>query len=98
MIARTCQAVTLASEVDRYLQYLNTVVLPSYRRAEGNLNTYVLQEIQGDLAYIVLLSFWASWDALICFAGPDIEMAIQNPEEKNLLIAHESIARNYRVI
>jgi len=98
MIARSCQAVTLVSEADRYLEYLNLVVLPTYQNAQGNLGTCVLQEIRGGLSYFVLLSFWASWGDLICFAGPDTETVIQNPEEKSLLIASESIARHYEVI
>jgi len=98
MIARTCLGVTLASNADRYLEYLNEALLPAYRTAEGNKATFVLIERQEGLVYFVLLSFWVSRDALVRFAGPDIETAIQDPEEKSLLVAYESIARHYEVV
>lgn len=98
MIARTCLGVTLTSNAERFLKYLDEAILRAYRTAEGNEGVFVLQEIQGDLTYFLLLSFWVSRDALTRFVGPDIGAVSQNPEEKNLLIAYESTARHYEVL
>ena len=113
MIARICRSATLRSEAARYLAYLNEMVIPGYRRAEGNAGAFVLQENQENLTNFMLLSFWESAEALARYAGPQIETAVrdaqaqeaqaqdaqaQDAQEYNLLVAYESVARHYEVI
>lgn len=98
MIARVWRGVTPSSNADRYFEYLNQVMIPAIQTAEGNEGLFVLRERHGELAYTLLLSFWASDQALASFVGADPLMVNLSPEEKSLLIAFESTAKHYKVV
>ena len=98
MIARVWRGVTPSSNADRYFEYLNQVMIPAIQTAEGNEGLFVLRERQGELAYTLLLSFWASDQALASFVGCDYDLVKPSPEEKSLLTAFESTARHYTVV
>ncbi len=98
MIARIWRGITLTSKADEYLQYLHQNVIPGYKAADGNLGMLVLRDFQDNLAYFLLLSFWSSCEALEKFTYPDLNVAKQAPEEKEFLIAYESIVTHYEVV
>ena len=98
MIARVWRGISSISKADQYLEYLNQVVTPSYQAGEGNQGVIIFREVQGELVYYLLLSIWSSYDALTKFAGPNLEIAKQSPEEQKLLIASESVVTHYEVL
>ena len=98
MIARTWQGVTSTRMADQYLEYLHRRVIPAYQEATGNAGLFVLKEPRGELVHFLLLSFWSSEDSLASFVGADLEVMKPTTEEKSLLIAFESTARNYKIV
>jgi heme-degrading monooxygenase HmoA len=98
MIARVWRGITSIDNADQYLEYLNQVVLPGYQAVEGNRGVFVFREIQGELVFYLLLSIWASYDALAKFTGPHLEIARQAPEAQKFLIASESVVAHYEVL
>ena len=100
-IVRIWRGVTLAARAGQYLEHVNKIIIPSCQAAEGNEGMYIMEELQGELAHFMLLSFWASDDALVNFTGAaSYECDVVNPsrEEKSLLIAFESTARRYKIV
>lgn len=98
MIVRIWRGVTKLANADRYLQYLNQFVMPAYQIANGHEGLLVMEERQGELVQFLLLSFWASDQALASFVGADPIKVNLSPEEKSLLIAFESTAKHYKVV
>ena len=98
MIARVWQGVTSSRMADQYLEYLDRCVIPAYQEAAGNAGLFVMKESRGELVHFLLLSFWTSEDSLANFVGADLDVMKPTAEEKSLLIAFESIARNYKVV
>jgi hypothetical protein len=98
MIARVWRGITSIGKADQYLEYLNQVVLPGYQAVEGNQGVCILREVQGELAYFLLISIWSSYDALAVFAGPNQELAKHTPEEQKFLVASESVVAHYEVL
>ena len=99
MIARIWRGVTLATKAEQYLEYLNKILIPVFKTAEGNEGLFIMKELQGELAHFLLLSFWTSDEALVNFAGADsCEVGNSLDDEKSLLIAFESTARHYKVV
>ncbi len=98
MIARVWRGISSINKADQYLEYLNRVVLPGYQAVEGNRGVFIFREVQGELVYFLLLSIWASYDALARFTGPNPEIARQAPEEQKFLIASESVVAHYEVL
>jgi len=100
-IVRIWSGIALATKANQYLEYLNKIVVPAIRMAEGNEGLLVLQDLRGELAHFVLLSFWTSSEVLINFTGDylsEFEVVKLSPEEQSLFIAFESIARYYKVL
>ena len=98
MIARVWQGVTSTRMADQYQQYLHQCVIPAYQEATGNAGLFIMTETRGELVHFLLLSFWDSEDCLANFVGADLEVMNPTTEEKSLLVAFESTARNYKVV
>ena len=98
MIVRILQGIVTASDADKYQTLLHEKVLPIYQYASGNLGVYLCREVNDQFVNFLLMSLWSTRDALIRFTGPDIEAVAHSPEEKKLLLAFESMARNYEVL
>lgn len=100
-IVRIWSGIALATKANQYLEYLNKIVVPAIRMAEGNVGLLILQDLRGELAHFLLLSFWTSGEVLINFAGAhlsEFEVVKLSPEEQSLLVAFESIAKYYKVL
>ena len=100
-IVRIWSGISLATKANQYFEYLNKIVVPAIRMAEGNEGLLILQDLRGELAHFVLLSFWTSSEVLINFAGThssEFEVVKLSHEEQSLLIAFESIAKYYKVL
>jgi heme-degrading monooxygenase HmoA len=98
MIARIWHGVTAADKSDEYLAYLNKTGVPDYRATEGNQGVYVLRRTEGNKAHFLLLSLWQSRDAIVKFAGPDMERARYYPEDKAYLLEFEPTVTHYEVL
>lgn len=98
-IARIWRAITLATDADKFLEYLDRSVIPAHRIAEGNEGFFVMQECQGELTHFLLLSFWTSNEALAGLTGVVSSEGMNlTPEVKSLLVAFESTAKCYKVV
>jgi len=100
-IVRIWSGIALVTKANQYLEYLNKIVVPAIRMAEGNEGLLILQDLRGELAHFLLLSFWTSSEVLINFAGvhlSEFEVVKLSPEEQSLLVAFESIAKYYKVL
>lgn len=100
-IVRIWSGITLATKAGQYLEYLNRIVVPAFQMAKGNEGLFILQDLQGELEHFMLLSFWASNEALIDFAGihsSDFEVVNLAPDEQGLLVAFESTTRYYNIL
>jgi len=100
-IVRIWSGIALATKANQYLEYLNKIVVPAIRMAEGNQGLLILQDLRGELAHFLVLSFWTSNEVLINFAGAhlsEFEVVKLSPEEQSLLVAFESIAKYYKVL
>lgn len=98
MIARIWHGVTAADKSDEYLEYLNKTGVPDYQATEGNQGVYVLRRVEGDEAHFLLLSLWQSRDAIVKFAGPDMEKARYYPEDEEYLLEFEPTVTHYEVL
>ena len=97
-IARIWRVVTLAEKSGHYLEYLNKVIVPACQTAEGNEGLFLMKECQGELTHFLLLTLWASDEAVANYTGTAEDVVNPTPEERDLLIAFESTARHYQVV
>ncbi len=97
MIARIWHGKTKASDAKEYLEYLFKSGIPAYRATPGNHGAWVLRRMEGDLAHFITLSFWDSREAVIGFAGPDLETAKYYPEDEKYLLEFEPTVMHYEL-
>ncbi len=98
MIARIWKGRTLASQSDRYLDYMLTTGVQDLRATEGNQGVYVLRRIEDGQAEFTFVSLWDSLEAVQRFAGEEIDRAVYYPEDQDYLLALDPKVVHYEVL
>ncbi len=98
MIARIWKGRTLASQADRYLDYMLTTGVHDLRATEGNQGVYVLRRMEDGQAEFTFLSLWDSLEAVRRFAGEEIDQAVYYPEDHDYLLALDPKVAHYEVL
>src|SRR5512132_3182025 len=76
VIARIWRGATREADAEAYVEYLRGTGLKAYRETPGNQGAWVLWRVADGRAEFLTLSFWESTEAIIGFAGADIERAV----------------------
>jgi len=97
MIGRIWHGRTKASDADAYYDFLKSRAVPDYESVAGNRGVYLFRRIDGDVAHFITLTFWESREAIMAFAGADIEKAKYYPEDKDFLLEFEPTVQHYDV-
>jgi heme-degrading monooxygenase HmoA len=79
MIVRTWVAYARPGNARAYREHVKGAVLPQLRKLEGFLGLSVCEAERGDRVEILVISRWASMDAIKSFAGPKPERAVVDP-------------------
>ncbi len=98
MIARIWHGKTLASRADDYLAFLQEAAFKDYEAPGGNQGVYILRRFDCDVAHFMLISFWEDRDALIRYAGKDIDKPQYFPEDREFLLELEPSVAHYEVM
>ena len=97
MIARLWRSIVRANRSEEYFRHLREHILPAYRSADGSQSVYILLDMKGEFASILLLSFWESRAALEAFVDPQLDPETSHVE-RELVLAFESTTTVYEVI
>jgi len=98
MIARIWHGVVPASQSDDYLQNQKENGIADYQSVEGNRGVFVLRRNEGERTHFLLLTLWDSLEAIVKFAGEDIQKARYYPDDKDYLIELEPNVMHYEVV
>jgi len=97
LIARTWHGRTAAIKADEYLKFLIERAIPDYQSIAGNRGVTILRRMQGAEAHFLILTIWASREAIKAFAGADIEKAKYYDEDQDFLLEFEPSVTHYEV-
>ena len=78
-------------------EHLRTQTLPGLRRIEGYQDAYVLRRQGAEGVEFLVLTLWASIDAVRVFAVDDYEASVIPSEARGLLDQAEERVRHYEV-
>lgn len=98
MIARVWRGATASDDADEYVEYLKRTGLKDYRTTPGNRGAYVLWRQVGDRAEFVALSLWDSTEAIVRFAGEDIDRAVFYADDDRYLVDRDLTVAHYHVV
>ena len=98
MIARIWRGAVRREDAEEYAAYINDTGLSEYASTPGNRGAWMLRRDEGDRTEYLTLSFWDSREAIVAFAGEDIETAVYYPEDDHFLVEREDTVRHYDVV
>ena len=98
MIARIWRGATREADAEAYVEYLRGTGMKAYRETPGNQGAWVLWRVADGRAEFLTLSFWESTEAIIGFAGADIERAVFYPKDDRYLVERDTTVRHFQVI
>jgi heme-degrading monooxygenase HmoA len=97
MIARQWSARATADNAARYAQYFRATLTPHLRGLAGYRGATVLERDAETGVEIVVITWWASMDAIRAFAGDDVAAAVVSDEARALLSDSDPRVDHYRV-
>jgi heme-degrading monooxygenase HmoA len=98
MIVRTWRGWTSHEDAAAYADYVRRTGLTAYVRTPGNRGAWIWLREDGRLTEIVTVSLWESREAIVAFAGADIEKAVFYPEDDRFLVERELFVRHYEML
>jgi heme-degrading monooxygenase HmoA len=98
MIVRTWRGCADPKNADAYPRHFRRNVLPGLRGIAGFLGaTLMRQEAGGAIEYLVMTR-WASMDAIRAFAGQDVTRAVVEPEAVAALLDYDHMVTHYEIV
>ncbi len=98
MIARTWRGWTVAADAEAYHRYLLETGVRAYRNTSGNLGVHVLRRREGDRTEFLLVTFWATEQAIRAFAGDEPQRAVFYAEDERYLVEFDRHVHHYEVL
>jgi heme-degrading monooxygenase HmoA len=98
MIARVWRGVTRESDADEYGQYVADTGFAEYGTTPGNRGAWLLRRDADGRSEFVTFSLWENREAVVAFAGEDIERASYYPEDDRFLIEKEDTVKHFHVV
>lgn len=98
MIARMWRGRASASNQHAYVKHFRQNVLPELHRINGFLGASLLKEDRSDEVLFLVLTKWASLDAIRAFAGNEITKAVVEPEAVRALIDFDLTVQHWEIL
>jgi heme-degrading monooxygenase HmoA len=98
MIIREWRGRALPSREGAYLDHFNSTVLPQLKGLPGFSGAHVCCRTKGDLLEYVVLTRWASFEAIRAFAGADYEKAVVEPAAAAALTDYDPMVQHYEIL
>jgi len=98
MIIREWRARAHLSRAQAYPQHFESRVRPELARIPGFLGASLRERRVGELVEFLVLTRWASLEAIRAFAGADIERAVVDPAAQAALASFDTHVHHYEVL
>src|SRR5262249_16112759 len=95
MIVRLWSARAGEVQSRAYVGHFRRAVLSKLRGAEGYVGSTVLTRSRDGHTEILVATVWASLEAILQFAGPDLERAVVDEEAAALLAEFDGRVRHF---
>lgn len=97
MIARLWSARTSTALSAKYMEHFRQSVAPSLRKLDGYVSASLLVRSQAELAEILVITVWRSYEAIDAFAGAERDTAVVDAEAAALLSDYDRRVRHYEM-
>jgi heme-degrading monooxygenase HmoA len=97
MIARLWRGAANGGNAALYRTHFNEAVLPHLRGLAGFGGAWLLQRQADGETEFLAVTLWTSTEAIAAFTGPDIEVAVVEPEARAVLVRADDFATHFEV-
>jgi heme-degrading monooxygenase HmoA len=97
MIVRTWVAYAKPGNARAYREHLKGSILPQLRKLDGFLGLSLCEAQRDNQVEILVISRWASLDAIKAFTGTKVEKAVIDPGARAVLGEFDDFATHYEV-
>ena len=98
IIARIWHGRVRSKDAEKYYEYLIEHIIPDIERTKGNLGVTVMMKPEGDVTYIMVVSYWENIEAVKAFAGEEYWRAKYYEEDKKYLLELEPHVQHYHIV
>jgi heme-degrading monooxygenase HmoA len=98
MISRHWRAIAHNAHADEYVSHLRKETFPEIARLPGFLGASIHRRDRPEGVEFIVITNWASAEAIHSFSGADAEMAVVPPQVREMMIEYDLRARHYRVV
>jgi heme-degrading monooxygenase HmoA len=98
MIIRTWRGFASLGNPRGYPEHFTRTVVPTLKRIEGFLGASLLREERANAIEFLVLTRWASLDAIRAFAGNAISQAVVEPEAAAALVDFDQTVHHYFIV
>jgi heme-degrading monooxygenase HmoA len=95
MIVRIWRGRAKQGQADAYHHHAATRVFPALTPIEGHLGAWLLRRDTEAGVEFVAMTFWDSLDTVKKFTGPDPDVAVVEPEAREVLGQFDDFAHHY---
>lgn len=97
-IARSWSARATPVGARAYLAYFRNTLAPELARRTGFLGASILERAFGEHVELVVVTRWASLEAIRGFAGDDHERAVVEPEARAVLTSFDDRVEHHTIV
>jgi heme-degrading monooxygenase HmoA len=98
MIVRSWRGRAHPTSACRYIEHFRRNVLTELQEMEGFQGAVLLREDRPDEVEFLVLTRWASMEAIRAFAGDDVRNAVVEQEAEAALLCFDRTVRHYEVV
>ena len=98
MVIREWRGRSTRERSTEYPKHFRDTVVPQLRRVPGFVGAYLCERQEAERVEFLVMTQWASMDAVRAFAGADPERAVVEPGAIAALMDYDEVVRHYQVL
>ena len=98
MISRQWRGLCIPKHADAYVAHLQTETFPAIRKIPGFLGASILRRRTPAGVDFLIVTQWASIEAIREFAGADAETAVVPTSVQRMMVEYDQLVRHYEVV
>lgn len=97
-ISRHWRGLARADQTSAYVEHLRNEAFPAVQALPGFLESAILQRRLPQGVEFIVITVWASLDAIKAFAGEKVETAVVPQKVQDMMIEFDPVARHYEML
>lgn len=98
MISRHWHGIVKSDQADAYVVYLLTETFPGLQQIQGFLGAEILKREVPEGIEFLIVTRWASIEAVRAFAGEDPGDAVVAPKAQAMMVDYDRVVQHYHVV